>query len=185
VEHLFGERSDFAIEADVEPDLKPPNAVWGHMCVWCADAAHGNIKDRYCALYPAYVAFGSLTSRLDLLWAEEFDGMEDAAIYEFLNGLLFGERFDSAVQPPSSLFGKEGRRSWDAWGRFNFLTNWGEQLDGYTSFIVCPPDGMARVLSKAFIGHSGVSASVSLTGVVTAAREFRNWFEGQELRLRG
>lgn len=30
---LFGDRLIFAIEADVEPNLEPPRAVWGRMCV--------------------------------------------------------------------------------------------------------------------------------------------------------
>jgi hypothetical protein len=182
---VFGDRADFAIEADVEPDLKPPNAVWGHMCVWCRGVALGNIDDHHCALYPAYCAFGSLASYVDQLWAEEFARLEDAAIHDMLDGLLFGRRFDSPVQPPSSLFGEEGQRNWTVWGCFSFLTNWGEQFDGYKAFIVRPPGGPARVLSRAFIGHAGCSIQVTPAGVVAASEGFRRWFEEQELRLRG
>jgi hypothetical protein len=184
VAELFGDRADFAIEVGVEPDLKRPNPVFGHMCVWCGGAALGNIDDHYCALYPAYCAFGSLASRIDRLWADEFEGLDDAAIYDLLDGLLYGGRFDSPVQPPSSLFDEAGRRSWAVWGCFNFLTNWGEQFDGYKSFLACPPGGPARVLSKAFIGHTGISVQVSPAGVVAATESFCRWFDEQAMRLR-
>ena len=28
---LFGDRTDFAIEVEVEPNIKPPSAVWGRI----------------------------------------------------------------------------------------------------------------------------------------------------------
>jgi hypothetical protein len=181
---VFGDPSDFAIEAAVEPDLPPGSAVWGRMRVRCGGAALGNIDERHCALYPAYCAFRDLVTIVDRLWAEVFEGLDDGAIFDMLDRLLYGGRFDSPVQPPSSLFGEEGKRAWAAWGCFDFLNNWGEQFDGYKSFLVCPPGGPVRVLSRSFIGHSGPSVAVSLDGVVAAATGFCNWFEAQETRLR-
>ena len=183
---LFGDQADFAIEADVEAGLEAPNAVWGHMCVWCGGYALGNIDDPFCALYPAYGAFGSLVTYVDRLWAAELHGFGDVALFDMFDGLLYGGRFDSPVQPPSSLFGEEGRRNWAPWGCFDFLNNWGEQFDGYKSFIVCPPGGPVRVLSKSFIEHPEIASAIcSASGVVHAANQFRRWFEGQDLRLRG
>ena len=182
---VFGDPADFAIEACVEPDLPPGSAVWGHMRVRCGGAALGDIEERSCGLYHSYHAFGSLASRVDQLWAEELAGLDDGAIFDMLDELLYGGRFDSPVQPPSSLFGEEGQRNLSLWGCFDFLNNWGEQFDGYKSFILCPPGGPVRVLSRSFIGHPGTSVECSLAGVVTAVNGFRRWFEGQELRLRG
>jgi hypothetical protein len=109
---LFGEPADFAIEAYVEPDLKPPSAVWGRMCVWCRGVPLGDISERYCALYPAYCSFRSLPSCLDSLWADELAGLGDEGVWNFLDA------------------------DWAAWDRFNFLSNWGERFDGYKAFIL-------------------------------------------------
>lgn len=63
---LFGDRLDFAIEADVEPSLEPPSAVWGRMCVWCRGVALGDLGEPHCALYPAYLAIrGDASDHMD------------------------------------------------------------------------------------------------------------------------
>ena len=186
---LFGNPADFAIEAGVEPDLLPDSAVWGHMRVLCGGAALGDIEERSCALYHSYCAFGSLASHVDRLWAEEFVGLDDEAIFDMLYRLLYGGLEYTSFPVPAGLFGEEnereeGERNWTMWGCFDFLNNWGEQFDGYTSFIVCPPGGPVRVLSKSFIGHPGPSVQCSPSGVVAAVNGFRRWFEEQASRLR-
>lgn len=90
----FGDPADFAIEADVEPHLRPPSAVWGHMCVWCQGVVLGDITDLHCGLYGAYSSFRWLASNLNELWAPELVGLDDVAVWNFLDGLLYGYHGD-------------------------------------------------------------------------------------------
>jgi hypothetical protein len=178
---LFGDRSDFAIEADVEPDLKPPSAVWGRMCVWCGGVSIGDITDPYCALYPAYRAFGSLASSVNSLWSDELVGLDDLAMLNFFDGLLYGYHGEVELKDDRTV--EQCQRDWVVWGCFNFLTNWGEQFDRCKAFIVCPPSGPVRILSRDLPDHVGLSVEVSLNGVIEAVKGFTRWFEKQERQL--
>ena len=68
---LFGNPADFAIEAGVEPDLRPGSAVWGHMRVLCGGAALGDIEERTRAVHDANeslrVQAGDTAADLDYL----------------------------------------------------------------------------------------------------------------------
>jgi hypothetical protein len=180
---LFGDRADFAIEADVEPNLQAPSAVWGYMCIWCREVPLGHIEDRHCALYGAYDALGRLASVIDHLWAEELAGLDDVAAWNLLDGLLYGYHGD--VEVPDDRTVEQCGRDWGMWGRFNFLTNWGEQFDGYKSFIMCPPGGPVRILCRSLPPKMGLSVQVSRDAFVAASEGFVRWFEQEELRLGG
>ncbi|WP_437735303.1 hypothetical protein [Sorangium sp. So ce1335] len=180
---LFGERLDFAIEADVEPNLEPPSAVWGRMCVWCRGVALGDLGESRCALYPAYRSFRSLPSNLDRLWSEELVGLDDIAAWNFLDGLLYGHHGD--VEVPDDRTAEVRRRDWTFWSAHDFLTNWGEQFNGCKAFILCPPGGPVRILSRELPGHMGRGVDVSRAGLVAAVEGFTRWFEQQARRLEG
>lgn len=175
---LFGDRADFAIEADVESELQRPSAVWGHMCVWCRGVALGDINLRHCGLYVAYSAFDWLSANLYSLWADELAGLDNLATWNFLDRLLYGYHEGREIPDDRTV-----RCDWTVWGRFNFLTNWGEQFDGFKAFILCPPGGPVRILSARFPEHMGRGVQVSPNGVMTAAEAFARWFEREELRL--
>lgn len=189
VAEVFGDRHDFAIEAGVEPELKPPSAVWGHMCVWCRGAPLGDIEDRYCALYPAYRGFRSLLSpvhgepTLDRLWAEEFAGLGDLAVLDFLDGLLYGYHGD--VEVPDERTAEQCRRDAVVWGCFDFLTGWGEPFDGCKAFILRPPGGQVRILSRDLPESLAPGVEASRGGVVAAVTGFTAWFNEQARRLQG
>jgi hypothetical protein len=181
VAEVFGDRADFAIEAGVEPDLHTDATVWGHMCVWCRDVPLGKLEERYCGLYPAYSEFAWLADNLGSLWADELSGLDDMDVWNLLDGLLYGYHGDVELSDARTL--AELRRDAVRWGRFNFLTNWGEQFDGYKSFLLCPPGDSARVLSRRLPAHMGRGVSVSRRGVTAAASEFARWFEVESARL--
>jgi hypothetical protein len=178
---VFGDRTAFAIEAGIESDLHTGGAVWGHMCVWCCGVALGDINDRYCGLYTTYVEFDWLAANLDSLWDDELAGLDDVAAWNFLDGILYGYHGD--VELPDNRTLEECHRDAVRWGRFNFLTNWGEQFDGYKSFLLCPPGDLARVLSRRLPEQMGRGVSVPRQGVVKAAAGFGRWFEAESQRL--
>jgi hypothetical protein len=181
---LFGDPSDFAIEADVEPDLRPPSSVWGHMCVWCRGCALGRIEERHCALYPSHLAFEWLVTHLDELWAPELAVFDDGGIWKFLDSLLYGYHDQLALDEHDRRTLSEMQQDSAEFSRFNFLTNWGEQFDGgYKSFIFRPPSEQVRILSRAFPANLGPCVQVTPEGFVTAATGFVEWFREQERRL--
>lgn len=178
---VFGDRDDFAIEAGVEPDSHTEGIVWGHMCVWCRGVPLGKLWERYCALYPAYYEFAWLADNLGRLWADELDGLDDVAAWNFLDERLYGYHGDVEVPETRSL--AEMRRDSQRWRRFNFLLHWGEQFDGYKSFLLCPPGENARVLSRRLPAHSGRGVGVTRQCITKAAADFVRWFEGESSRL--
>jgi len=180
---LFGDKADFAIEAGVEPDLTPPTAVWGHMRVWCRGIPLGDINDRHCALYDACCMFRWLARHIDELWAPEFAGLDDLAACNLLDGLLYGYHGDVEVHDDRTV--EECKADWTAWGRFDFLTNRGEQFDGCKAFLLRPPGGPVRILSHRFPAGLGYSIDVSLSAFKEASNAFVRWYEEQESRLRG
>jgi hypothetical protein len=181
VTEVFGDRADFAIEAGVEPDRHTAATVWGHMCVWCRGVPLGNVNNPYCGLYHAYCEFAWLADNLGSLWADEFTGLDDVGAWNFLDGLLYGYHGDVELADVSTL--EECDRDALRWGRFNFLTNWGEQFDGYKSFLLCPPGDSARILSRRLPPQMGRGVSVSRFGFESAAAGFARWFEAESVRL--
>jgi hypothetical protein len=65
--------------------------------------------------------------------------------------------------------------------RFNFLTNWGEQFDGFKSYIVRPPtSGTVLIVSKRL---PTVVSAVSIDGLRTASQGFMDWFDQRAAEL--
>lgn len=181
---MFGAPADFAIEAGIESDLVPPSSVWGHMRVWCGGHALGDIEDSHCALYPSYLEFDWMGTHLEALWDDALNGLDDRATWNVLDGALYGYRGDVEIEDDRSL--EDLHRDAQRFGKFNFLTNWGEQFDGgYKSFLVCPPNKPLRVLSRAFPESVGLGVNISRDGFARASRAFVEWFKSQERRLTG
>lgn len=179
---LFGKPDDFAIEATVDPEITPPSAVWGGICVWCQGAMLGDISLGGCALYPAYCSFRQLPFYIDELWAEELAGLSDEAAMNFLDELLYGWHGDEPVEDDRTL--EEVRADRLQWGAFDFLTNWGVSFDGFKAFFLCPPGESARILSRQLPQPMRFRADVSRDGLLAAANGFVQWFAEQERRLR-
>lgn len=170
---IFGDKATFAIEAMVEPGLAVPSAVWGRMQVWIRGESIGDITDAHCALYQSYVGFLALQRELSGLWLSEFDGLDDQAMWDHLDGLLYvnDARTDEQLHIDSIRYGK-----------FNFLTNWGEQFDrDGKSFVVCDPDGLVRIFNLGLTGR--VAREVNVSDVRLSISRFVQWFEFETERL--
>ena len=181
---LFGTIDTFAIEAHCEAELVAPSAVWGRMRIWCQGCSIGDFEESHCALFPAYCGFKALDKCLPSLWRRDFEGLSDLELWNHLDGLLYG--FHGDVEIADGRTYEECRRDRDEFGKFDFLTNWGEQFDyGGKSFIVCTPDGYVRILNRSLPSERGIALS-STTGQVTESiREYLSWFEGEAERLKG
>jgi hypothetical protein len=177
----FGDISDFAIEAEVEPDISPPSSVWGRMCIWCRGEPLGNLSEPYCGLGAAAYEFRWLRCHLTDLWDECLEGLDDRDANDFLDGLLYGYR--GGVEIEDERTSEEMNRDATRFSKFNFLTNWGEQFDGYKSFILCPPAQPVRILSRHLPDRMNGVAVVTREGLLSAVEDFLRWFDEQEKRL--
>ena len=177
---LFGDPADFAIEAEVDPGLLPPSAIWGSMCVWCRGRALGDLSERGCALYHAYCGFRVFPDLLADRWEPGFANLSGAELYELLEGASWAEVADAGLEVPPDWRDRL-RRGPDPW-RYRFLANWGEQFDRDAGFLVCPPGGAVLVLAERFADTNGC-VEVSRAGMLEAAELYVRWFRDQSHRL--
>ncbi len=179
---LFGSTDSFAIEAMIEPKLLQPSAVWGRMRVWFEGRPFGDYSEEHCALYPAYASFKELDEKLDTLWHPSFDGLTDAEIYDLLDGLLFG--WNGTVELDDNRSLAQCQADAKIFGRFSFLTNWGEQFDqSGKSFIICPSNGVAKLLNRSAPEGAVEALVVSSTDIHYSIGEFGCWYEQENTRL--
>jgi hypothetical protein len=173
---LIGDASDFAIEVMVEPDLEIPSAVWGRMCIHIGDVTLGDFDNSYCALYPAYIPFKWHTQQTDRLWHESLENLSPEEIHDIVHSSIYGDN-DNISQLVE----------------FDFLTNWGEQFDGYSSVIVSPTRESMMILHRPYLDPSDsrrlsndfVLAHCTHSGFIDALNHFVAWFDSEAKRLSG
>jgi len=179
---LFGDANDFAIEATVEPELEAPSAVWGRMCIHIGDMTLGDFDDHYCALYPAYGHFEWHAKRTDKLWDDIFTGMLPEQIHDTVRHAIYGDD-DRTLE--------EIRRDSRRFADFDFLTNGGEQFEGYASVIASPSSDTIMVIHRPHVRPDSprrlpgdfVIANCSRSGFIRASELFVQWFHQQTKRL--
>ncbi len=179
---LIGDPTDFAIEVMSEPHLVAPSAVWGRMRIHVGDLKLGDFSDAHCALDPSYRHFESLTCDHVPLWDNSFNGLTLEQIHDLVRHAIYGDddRTISAVR-------NDARR----YGRYDFLTNWGEQFDGYASVIVQRDWNTVTVMHKPSqdgpphrrLGGDFLIADCTYAGFIGAANQLVRWFDAETKRL--
>jgi hypothetical protein len=181
---MFGNPSEFAIEAMIEPDLVPPTTPWGRMRIWCQNVSMGNIEDEHCGLDHAFDSLNEIAKNIDSYWLDEFASMEPIEIIDLLDGALFGWHGDVELEDDRSL--DEIRIDVSRYGRFSFLTNWGEQFDGIDKpFILCPPTGAVHIISRYFSSESNFTLLTTRHEFCSVVFESMSWFNQQRQALSG
>ena len=179
---LLGDSKDFSIEVMTEPDLAAPSAVWGRMCIHIGDITLGDFSDGHCALYSAYRHFEFLTWEHVPLWDNSFNGLTLEEIHDFVRNAVYGDD----ERTPAANRG-DARR----YGRYDFLTNRGENFDGYESVIVQPDWNTITIMHKPYLEMTSprrlpgrfLTASCTYTGFINAAKMFVEWFDSETKRL--
>ena len=178
---IFGNPKDFAIEAMTEPHLTAPSAVWGRMCVHIGDVTLGDFSDEHCGLYGAYCGFRELLNTSTQLWDESFDGLSREQIHDLVRNAIYGDddRTMSAILADSQRY-----------GRFDFLTNWDEQFDGFASVIVQEDAATTTILHRPHSAFTRqrepgpfVLAICSTIGFRNACAGLVEWFDREAARL--
>jgi hypothetical protein len=156
------------------------------MRVWCRVVPLGDFEDRHCALYPAYGNFHWLVDHIDTLWDDATAALSDREAWDLLSGALYGTHGNGiSVPKPVVVPGDPAvDAAWERYNKFEFLTNWGEQFDGYPAFLLRLPGGRCRVLYRSATGEPA-GVEVSQAGIVATSKAFVAWFEQQERRLAG
>lgn len=172
---IFGDPADFAIEVGLEPEAVHAGILWGHTRLWCGGSSLGNIDKRNCALN-AY-AFHNKVKHLDDHWDESLEGLDDQSMWNLIDGALYG--FHGDIKISTSRTQQEFQRDWRRYAKFNFLNNWGEQFDGYKSFLILPPNKSLRILSRSFPKSIGLGVNISQSCFIQASNDFYNWHQSQ------
>ncbi len=181
VKQMFGDPGRFAIEAMSEPDLQAPSAVWGRMCLHVGPVVLGDITNEHCGLYGAYSGLAELINNTTRLWDDSFAGLTHERIHDLVHAAIYkdDERSLDAIQADAGRY-----------GRFDFLTNWGEQFDGFSSVIVQCEDTTTTILHRPYLAQepqrrSGafISATCSSADFRKACVAFINWFDSETARL--
>lgn len=180
---LFGSKETFAIETMIEPYLQPPSTAWGRMCIWCDGVSIGDINEEHCGL-GAFEDFERMALHVESLWSNEFNDMTDIELWNLLDGLLYGYHGDIELKDDRTL--DQMRADSLKYGKYIFLTNWGEQFDrNGKSFIFHFPKGRIKILNRNLPKEKGISLSTSTEAFCGAIEEAVSWFKQQQLILRG
>ncbi len=172
---IFGNKKDFAIEVMIEPDQEPPTSIWGRMSIWVNDVEIGNFNERYCNLCSACDDFESTSSYLNSLWSKKFNNKSDLQIINFLDEKLYGYHGDIEIE--DNRTSEDCCHDWDIYGKFNFLTNWGEMFNGYKAFLLKTPNGEIKILSRDFKKTNNLSLQCTEFTYRKAVKELSFWYQ--------
>jgi len=178
---MFGDPDTFAIEAMTEPHLIAPSAVWGRMCLRIGTFVLGDISDEHCGLFGAYCGFKELVTDETRLWDDSFTGLNLEQIHDCVRVAIYGDDDHSMEVIMEDL-----RR----YKRFDFLTNWGEQFDGFASVIVQTDDVTTSILHRPHSAFARmrdpgpfVVATCRTVEFRAACDAFVRWFDSEAARL--
>lgn len=178
---IFGKPDQFAIEAMVEPYLVAPSSVWGRMRVWCAGTPLGDYSSEHCGLPGAH--FEELGHKVLTLWRGEFNGLSNDQIFDLLDFRLYG--YVDGIEMPDDRTDVQVDQDAAAYGRFNFLNNWGEMFDQIgKAFILCPDGASTRVLYRPYGVAVCQAFEAPSTLVIDACSNFVEWHDANSVRLR-
>lgn len=158
---IFGELSDFAIEAYHEPS-GPKWGGCGRMSLFIQGVRLGDIRENHCSLFGATDRLRQFHADIETRWDELFAKLSDAEIFSVLDHALYTGEVDQS----------------ERFGRFDFLNNTGEQFDDSTTFILCTPNDRVHILYQFRDGTvgSGSCSAPSFRSVVSA---YVDWFDEQ------
>jgi hypothetical protein len=135
---IFGSPSDFAIEAEDDGlPADPKGIVSGHMQIWCSDSSIGDFAEGQSSLRDSQRELAKLAADLSAITDPAFWTLSDEVLWD---------RFDRALYIDHGQTNDEIAKDQLEWGRYDFLTNWGETFDGYKGMIYCLSDGGIRML---------------------------------------
>ena len=160
---IFGEESDFAIEAYHEPS-GPKWGGCGRLCLHLKGVSIGDIRDNHCSLFAVTDRFREVSGQLEGFWAECFAGLSDSEVFRLIDDAIYSDASQTEI---GINFPK-----------FDFLTNAAEMFDGTKTFIVCDPNGLVRILYE-LRDDVFRSGSCTIQTFRRVAEAYIHWFDEQ------
>ena len=168
---IFGDPKDFAIEVFHEP-LGPTWIGFGRMALHVQSVVLGDIQADHCGLADAVERLRELTVKVHERWDPSFSGHSDEEIFALIDRELYVDYGQTDVTVEDGL-----RR----YGRFDFLTNAGEQFDDVKTFIYVEPRGTVHILYQTEPTNSR-AVTCSIDSFRSASLSFLDWFD-REVRM--
>lgn len=159
---VFGNPNSFAVEVHHEPSA-PEWKGFGRMCLHVQGVTIGDPLEADCSLFHAVERIAEVATDLAKLWDERFTGHTGQEVFAWLDAILYSGEIETSE---------------DGLAKFDFLTNTGEQFDGFKSFIYCTPDDVVCV---PFQGRDDVVRTPTCTGTELreAAAQLGKWFRAE------
>lgn len=159
---IFGDTTDFAIEAYHEPS-GPQWGGFGRMCLHVQGMVLGDIRDNHCSLFHATDRIREVAADFESLWDESFTGLSDAEVFALIDREIYSDQGS-----------EDGRRFWAC----DFLTNTGEMFDDSKTFIIFRRPDRLHILYCLRDDTLG-SASCSVSTFRRVANAYVSWFDEQ------
>ena len=163
---IFGSPTDFAIEAEDDGLPGDPKSILsGHMQIWCSNSSIGDFGEWQSCLWNSQRELAKIAADLSAITDPTFWTLSDEVLWD---------RFDRALYIEHGQTNDEIAKDQLEWGRYDFLTNWGETFDDYKGMIYCLPNGRIRMLVQQpdeFIRNYTVTAK----GFKDAIARFSLW----------
>ena len=161
---LFGDKNVFGIEIYINPDQDGYD-IWGRSCIHICGSQVGDIEDPHCGLNDFFVTLNSRAQSARGLVHASFQGLTDREVFEALRNHLYdGPERDLAVL----------RANATEFGKFDFLTNVGENFNDWCSFLFTRDHENLTILTQRF-DETPLSFSVPMDAFEQTVRSFVNW----------
>jgi hypothetical protein len=170
MEVLFGDKSNFAIQAMLEPELKPPSFVWGRMCLWVSGIQLGDYKNSHCGLAQCTTHLNQVVEKVDQLDVSVFGDKNDEEIYSLLE--------NAWLDPGSDDFGIENE--FQKFHKYNFNYGFAEMFDrAPISFLLKQHNGSLRLLFKTSNSSKVKQHIFTKQLFIETVENFDAWFNDQ------
>src|SRR5687768_3918116 len=133
---IFGDPRTFAIEAYHEP-MDSGLRGFGRMALHVCNTIVGDITEKHCGLGDAAERLRKILLSDGPFWDPSFASLADAEIFALIDRALYIDHGQSDAQVHEDA---------ERYGRFDLLTNAGEQFDGYKTFIFKDAGGDVGIL---------------------------------------
>lgn len=161
----FGDSKEFAIEVYHEP-LGPRWNGFGRMALHVAGVTFGNLQECHCGLADAAERLRAVWQSLHEKWDASFSGHSDEDIFALIDRELYVDygQTEAAIS--------DGRQRY---GRFDFLTNAGEQFDDVKTFIYVDQRELVHIL-YAHDARTPSAVVCSVGSFRSATADFLHWY---------
>ncbi len=170
---IFGEKSEFAIEAYHEPISNDGTHIFGRMCCWCQGEQLGDINEPSCILGVIVGILESVIARLPQLHNSELGSLSNFEVFNFLDHKLYEDDDRTLEQVTADS---------KAYGKFDFLTNGGESFDNSKSFIIAESSSV-RILFYDYDRKKNVFTKFSKKSLLNGINNFIDWHSTEQSKL--